>query len=229
MTRGKLITFEGPEGSGKTTQIERLAAHLRSKGRDVVVTFEPGGTEIGRRIRELLFDLAHSEMTARTELLLMNAARAQHVEQVIEPALAAGKIVLSDRFAESSLAYQGFGRELGLEAVEPICDFATGGLKADLVLLLDLDVEEGLRRNRKLDAGSSSTSRSKENRFEVESLDFHKRVRAGFLELAKREPKRFAVLDAMRPADALEADIRDAVAPLVAGLRPPPSRGKKSR
>ena len=212
MTRGRFITFEGPEGSGKTTQIERLAAWLRSTGRDVVVTFEPGGTGIGNRVRGLLFDLAHGEMTARTELLLMNAARAQHVEQVIEPALAAGKVVLSDRFAESSLAYQGFGRELGLGAVEPICDFATGGLKPDLVILLDLDVEAGLKRNRKLDAGSPSASETKNNRVEVAGLDFHRRVRDGFLALAKREPKRFVVLDAARSPDALDADIRKAVA-----------------
>ncbi len=212
MARGTFITFEGPEGSGKTTQIEHLAAWLRSTGRDVVVTFEPGGTKIGERVRALLFDLAHGEMTARTELLLMNAARAQHVEQVIEPALTAGKLVLSDRFAESSLAYQGFGRELGLDVVEPICDFATGGLKPDLVLLLDLDVAEGLKRNRKLDAGSARTEATKGNRFEAESLAFHQRVRDGFLQLAKREPDRFVVLDATLPPDELEAGIRKAIA-----------------
>jgi dTMP kinase len=212
MTRGTFITFEGPEGSGKTTQIERLAAWLRSTRHDVVVTFEPGGTEIGNRIRGLLFDLAHGEMTARTELLLMNAARAQHVEQVIEPALAAGKVVLSDRYAESSLAYQGFGRQLGLEAAEPVCDFATGGLKADVVLLLDLDVEEGLKRNRAVDAEAPASTASKNNRFEVEAVEFHRRVREGFLELARREPKRFAVLDASLPPDKIEAEIRKAVA-----------------
>jgi dTMP kinase len=216
MNRGTFITFEGPEGSGKTTQVERLAAHLRSTGRDVVVTFEPGGTAIGERIREILFDRALGEMTARAELLLMNAARAQHVGQVIAPALDAGKIVLSDRFTESSLAYQGFGRELGLAAAEPICDFATGGLRPNLVLLLDLDVEEGLKRNRRLDAlqaqAPSAASGSKNNRFEVESLEFHRRVRAGFLELAKREPERFAVLDATLPPDKLEAQIRKVVA-----------------
>jgi len=212
MARGTFITFEGPEGSGKTTQIEHLAAWLRSTGRDVVVTFEPGGTKIGERVRALLFDLAHGEMTARTELLLMNAARAQHVEQVIEPALTAGKLVLSDRFAESSLAYQGFGRELGLDVVEPICDFATGGLKPDLVLLLDLDVAEGLKRNWKLDAGSARTEATKGNRFEAESLAFHQRVRDGFLQLAKREPDRFVVLDATLPPDELEAGIRKAIA-----------------
>jgi len=212
MTHGTFITFEGPEGSGKTTQIERLAAWLRSKGHDVVVTFEPGGTEIGARVRALLFDLAHGEMTARTELLLMNAARAQHVEQVIEPALAAGKIVLSDRFAESSLAYQGFGRELGLDVAEPICEFATGGLKPNLVLLLDLDVAKGLKRNRKLDAGSAAQGATKENRFEAESLAFHQRVRDGFLQLAKREPDRFVVLDATRSVLELEAEIRKIVA-----------------
>jgi len=212
MAHGTFITFEGPEGSGKTTQIERLAEYLRSTGHDVVVTFEPGGTTIGERIRAILFDRTLGEMTARAELLLMNAARAQHVEQVIVPALAAGKIVLSDRFAESSLAYQGFGRELGLEAVEPVCDFATGGLRPDLVLLLDLDVQEGLGRNRKLDATSPAGREAKRNRIEVESLEFHRRVRDGFLELAKREPKRFAVLDASLPPDALETEIRKVVA-----------------
>jgi dTMP kinase len=212
MARGKFITFEGPEGSGKTTQLERLAAWLRSRGREVVTTFEPGGTEIGNRIREILFDLAHGEMTARAELLLMNAARAQHVEQVVGPALDAGRIVLCDRFAESSLAYQGFGRGLGLDAAAPICDFATGGLRPDLVLLLDLDVEEGLKRNRKLDAGRSTARTVKTNRFEAESLEFHRRVRQGFLELAKREPQRFEVLNARLPADELHERIKAVVA-----------------
>jgi len=212
MARGKFITFEGPEGSGKTTQIERLANYLRSTGHDVVVTFEPGGTAIGERIREILFDRTLAEMTARAELLLMNAARAQHVEQVIVPALDAGKIVLSDRFAESSLAYQGFGRELGLETVELVCDFATGRVRPDLVLLLDLDVEEGLRRNRRLDATGSTGREAKRNRIEVESLEFHRRVRNGFLALARREPKRFAVLDASLPPDKLETEIRKVVA-----------------
>ena len=212
MARGKFITFEGPEGSGKTTQIERFAEYLRSTGHDVVVTFEPGGTAIGERIREILFDRALGEMTARAELLLMNAARAQHVEQVIVPALEAGKIVLSDRFAESSLAYQGFGRELGLESVEPICHFATGGVRPDLVLLLDLDVEEGLNRNRKVDSKGAAGRDAKRNRIEVESLEFHRRVRDGFLKLAKREPERFAVLDATCAPDELERQIRQAVA-----------------
>jgi dTMP kinase len=211
MARGTFITFEGPEGSGKTTQIERLAEWLRSTGREVVVTFEPGGTQIGERIRALLFDLAHGEMTARTELLLINAARAQHVEQVIEPALAAGKTLLCDRFAESSLAYQGFGRELGVDAVAPICEFASGGLRPDLVLLLDLDVETGLQRNRKLDKAGTGTAASKTNRFEAESLAFHQRVREGFLYLAEREPDRFAVVDATVPPDELEATIKKIV------------------
>ena len=213
MKPGKFITLEGPEGSGKTTQIERLAEYLRSAGHEVVVTREPGGTPVGEKVREILLGPGHGEITARAELLLMNAARAQHVEQVIQPALEAEHVVLSDRYAESSLAYQGFGRELGLEAAEPICDFATGGLRPDLVLVLDLDVEEGLKRNRKLDAArAGSTSEAKSNRFEVESLDFHRRVREGFLKLAAREPERFAVLDATLAPDTLHAEIKRVVA-----------------
>jgi len=213
MTRGRFITFEGPEGSGKTTHVQRLAKHLRSTGHEVVVTREPGGTPVGEKVREILLGPGHGELTARAELLLMNAARAQHVEQVIRPALDAGRVVLSDRYAESSLAYQGFGRELGLEASEPVCEFATGGLRPDLVIVLDLDVEEGLRRNRKLDAARArSTGEAKSNRFEVESLEFHRRVREGFLELAKREPKRFAVLDATLEPEALHAAVKRVVA-----------------
>jgi dTMP kinase len=201
------ITFEGPEGSGKTTQVRLLAAWLTAAGHDVVTTREPGGTRIGDGIRSLLLDPAHVEMRPETEILLFSAARAQIVGQVIRPHLARGGVVLCDRFADSTLAYQGYGRQLDLGMLRQITAFATGALIPDLTICLDLPVERGLLRKRGGD-------QAEWNRMEQEQIAFHERVRHGFLALAAAEPARWLVLDALQPIEALQRAIRARVADL---------------
>jgi dTMP kinase len=198
---GLFVTFEGPEGSGKTTQVQKLAAWLEEMGYEVLTTREPGGTPIGDAIRALLLEPSHTEMLPETEILLFSAARAQIVGQVIRPHLAKGGVVLCDRFADSTLAYQGYGRQLDLDTLRMITAFATGNLKPALTICLDLPVEEGLRRKQRL-------SREEWNRMEREDLAFHQRVRKGFLALAAAEPARWLVLDALRPIDEIQAEIR---------------------
>jgi dTMP kinase len=198
--RGWFITFEGPEGAGKTSQAARLRDAAIEGGVDVLVSREPGGTSVGERIRDLLLTGVRAggvgpepEPThARADALLFSAARAQLVTEVIEPGLARGQLVVVTRFADSTLAYQGFGQRLDLDELRELERFATGGLKPDLTILLDVPAEVGLARK----------SRAEVNRFESTfDLDFHRRVRDGFLALAKAEPERFAVVDATRPAD----------------------------
>ena len=197
------ITFEGPDGSGKTTQARLLADHLRQEGFDVVLSREPGGTEIGDQIRTVLHDPNNAAMDARAEILLYSASRAQHVAQRIRPALAAGKILVSDRFADSTLAYQGYGRGLDLTMLRTITAFATGGLNPDLTLLIDITAQEGLRRRQ--------TGGDEWNRLDAEALDFHRRVRAGYLQLAGLEPQRWVVVDGARPPEELHAEIKGLV------------------
>jgi dTMP kinase len=192
---GFLIAFEGVEGAGKSTQLDRLRDELERRGHEVVVTREPGGTPVGERVREVLLDPA-VDLDARAEALLFAAARAQLVEQVVRPALERGAVVLCDRYLDSSLAYQGGGRGLGRGPVQEVNRFATGGLLPDLVVLLDLDPAEGLGRN--------TASR---DRIEVEGLGFHRRVREAFRELAAGDPGRFAVVDAAAPADQVAAAV----------------------
>jgi dTMP kinase len=192
------ITLEGPEGSGKTRQISILADALIQHGYSILVTREPGGTPIGDQIRTVLFDLKNTDMRPRTEILLFQASRAQLVEQVIRPRLASGDIVLCDRYADSTLAYQGYGHQVDMDELESIVLFATGGLRPDLTLLLDVDVEVGLRR--KLDA-------SEWNRLDAYDLGFHRRVRQGYLEMAQAEPGRWVVIDAGQPPEAVLAAI----------------------
>lgn len=203
---GLFITLEGVEGCGKTTQITRLADYLRGKGREVVCTREPGGTPVAEKIRALLLDPAHKEISPTTELLLYEAARAQHVDELIRPALDAGKVVVCDRFADSTTAYQGAGRGLSAEAVTPLHALATGGLWPDLTVVLDLAAEEGLRR-----AGHVGPS----DRLEQEPLEFHERVRAGFLEIAEREPYRVKIVDATQSPDEVAQAIQALVEPLL--------------
>jgi dTMP kinase len=203
------VTFEGPEGSGKTTQVRLLAGWLSAHGQDVLTTREPGGTRIGDGIRALLLDPAHTEMRSETEILLFSAARAQIVGQVIRPHLAKGGIVLCDRFADSTLAYQGYGRQLDLETLRRITAFATGDLAPDLTVCLDLSASEGLRRK----AGGDQLEW---NRMEREQLAFHRRVRQGFLALAAAEPARWLVVDALKPIEEIQAAIRKRVAGLLA-------------
>jgi dTMP kinase len=196
---GTLIAFEGVEGAGKSTQLDLLRCELERRGREVVVTREPGGTPAGERVREVLLDPG-VELHPRAEALLFAAARAELVERVIRPALERGAVVLCDRYLDSSLAYQGSGRRLGRAAVAEVNRFATGGLLADLVVLLDLDPADGLARRR-----------GGHDRIEVEDLAFHRRVRDAFRELAAAEPKRFAVVDAAGPADRVAAEVIAAV------------------
>jgi dTMP kinase len=194
------ITFEGPDGSGKTTQIRLLVDWLHEQGYEVIVTREPGGTDIGDQIRDVLHDPDNTAMDARTEILLYSASRAQHVAQVVRPALAAGKVIISDRYADSTLAYQGYGRGLHLETLMTITLFATDGLLPDLTLYLDITPEEGLRRRQ---LGGDEW-----NRLDAEALEFHQRVRDGYLELIKQEPERWVVIDAARTAEEVQAEIR---------------------
>lgn len=205
---GRFITFEGGEGSGKTTQVRLLADWLVELGYDVLTTREPGGTRIGDQIRALLLDPTYAEMRPETEILLFSAARAQIVGQVIRPHLARGGIVLCDRFADSTLAYQGYGRQLDLPTLRQITAFATGNLAPDLTICLDLPVEIGLWRKRGGD-------QAEWNRMEQEQRAFHERVRHGFLALAAAEPQRWLVLDATRPAEEIQAAIRQRVAQLL--------------
>lgn len=184
------ITFEGPEGSGKTTQQQRLAAELRSHGRTVVTTKEPGGTPLADRIRAILLDSANV-IDPVAEVLLFAASRRQHTMETIQPALARGKIVLCDRYADSTLAYQGFGRLIDLDRLRNLNDWATDGLKPEVTLLFDLPEEVGLRRAQSRNASAVND----EGRFEAEDLRFHRRVREGYLSMAQAEPRRFAIVD----------------------------------
>jgi dTMP kinase len=197
------ITFEGPDGSGKTSQIAMLADHLRAKGYTVVTTREPGGTAIGDQIRACLHDVANTAMAAETELLLYSASRAQLVRQVIRPSLAAGHVVLCDRFADSTIAYQGYGRGLDREQLALLTTFATGGLKPDLTILLDIEVERGLTRR--------ADNAEEMNRLDLEAAAFHKRVRQGYHQLASQEPARWRIVNADREVTAVFADVRQVV------------------
>jgi dTMP kinase len=196
------ITLEGPEGSGKTSHIPPLVEYLRDKGYTVFPTREPGGTSIGEQIREVIHDLKNEEMHPRTETLLYQAARAQIVEQVFKPRLAAGEIVISDRYYDSTIAYQGYGHQQDLEQVRALVKYATGGLVPDLTILLDVDVEEGLRRKKK---------DNEWNRLDAYTLEFHQRVHNGYAEMVKQEPNRWVVVDANRSWDEVQEELRMAI------------------
>jgi dTMP kinase len=196
------ITLEGPEGSGKTTQFRALTAFLCQEGYPVLATREPGGTPIGDQVRALLFDFQNKDMRPRTEALLLQASRAQLVETVIQPHLSQGGIVLSDRFADASLAYQGYGHQMDLRELKAVIEYATGGLWPDLTLLLDVDVEIGLRRKEK---------GGEWNRLDAYPVEFHQRVRRGYLELAAAEPGRWEIVDASRPLQEVQEELRQIV------------------
>jgi len=196
------ITFEGPDGSGKTSQVLPLAEFLRQAGYNVLATREPGGTAIGDRVRAVLLDLHNTEMHPRAEILLFQASRAQLVEQVIRPHLAKKGIVLCDRYADSTLAYQGYGYQTDLEQLRAIVRFATGNLTPDLTLLFDLDVEVGLRRR----SGGGEW-----NRLDAHERAFHERVRQGYHKLAEADPQRWVMIDAAQPPDAVQARVREIV------------------
>lgn len=198
------VTFEGPEGSGKTTQVRLTEAWLRRLGYDVLTTREPGGTAIGDQIREILLSAAYGEMCAETEVFLFAAARAQIVRQSIRPHLVRGGVVVCDRYADSTLAYQGYGRGLDLATLRMINEFATGGVWPDLTICLDLPVEEGLARRRR-------ASQIEWNRLDEEQVAFHERVRAGYLQLAAGSP-RWVVLDARQPIERIQAMVQQQLA-----------------
>jgi dTMP kinase len=197
------ITLEGPEGSGKTSQLPMLAEYLLKHGFDVLTTREPGGTSISEQIRTVLHNLENKEMNPRTEILLFQASRAQLVEQVIRPHLNKGGVVLSDRYADSTLAYQGYGHQIDIESLRALVTFATGGLKPDLTILLDLDVETGLRRKE---------LKGEWNRLDAYDLDFHHRVRQGYLQLIRAEPERWEVVDASQSPIKVQDELRRVVA-----------------
>jgi dTMP kinase len=198
------ITFEGPDGSGKTTQAQLLYEYLQKRGYPVFLTREPGGTGIGDQVREVLHSLENTEMLPRTEILLYSASRAQLVGQIIRPHLVRGEIVLCDRYADSTLAYQGYGHGLDLQVLQVITAFATSGLKPDLTIYLDMDVEEGLRRK----LAAHQTGEAEWNRMDQQELAFHRRVRQGYLQMAAAEPERWVIIEAAQPVDVAQRAIR---------------------
>jgi len=214
------VTLEGPEGAGKTTQGRLLVEHLRAQGYDVLWVREPGGTALGERIRALLLDPQFREMSPRTEMLLFAASRAQLVDEVIEPALRQGRLVVCDRYVDASLAYQGVGRRLGVDLVRSVNDAATRGLRPDLTLLLDIDPASGLRRAR-----AETESGGGGDRLEQEGLAFHIRVREGFLALARNEPQRIRVIDARGSVEDVQREVRQVVDRFLRDARPDQGRG----
>jgi dTMP kinase len=203
MTSGFFITLEGPEGGGKSTQASRLAKYLRERGRNVLLTREPGGTLLGEQIRALLNDFHQTDLHPRAEILLFCASRAQLVYQIIQPHLEDGGTVVCDRFSDSTLAYQGYGRGLDLDSLRTIIRFATGACTPHLSLLLDLPVEVGLERRKQ--------SGGEWNRMDAQTLEFHQRVRQGYKELACAEPARWVRIDASGNADQVWDEIRIAL------------------
>ena len=198
------ITFEGPDGSGKTTQVKRIGRKLIEKGFDIVYTREPGGTEISDQVREILMNMKNKQMCPRTEILLFCAARAQLVEEVIRPALQSGKIVISDRYADSTLAYQGYGHGFEQETLKQLLNFATGNLWPDLTFLLDISAEKGLRRR--------ISNQEEWNRMDDYQLAFHERVRNGYHQLAAADPQRWEIIDADQSEEAVENEIMQRLA-----------------
>ncbi|HEY2014408.1 MAG TPA: dTMP kinase [Bryobacteraceae bacterium] len=203
MNQGLFITFEGMDGSGKTTQMHRLAERLRQRGRTVVETVEPGGPPIAMKIRRILLDSANQELSPTTEILLYFASRAQNVDEWIQPALRRGEIVLSDRFTDSSLVYQGYGRGLGADAVTALDRIACRGLKPNLTILVDVDAESSLARARARNVAEPHC----ETRMDDQSIEFHRKVYDAYHALAAAEPERVKVVDGQAGIDAIERDV----------------------
>jgi len=206
---GMFITFEGPEGSGKTTHIQWLAATLTAAGQPVITAREPGDTSLGNAVRALLLEQTANPPCARAEALLFSAARAQLVDEVIRPALNGGRIILCDRYADSTLAYQGYGRQLDVSALQELTDFATAGVTPHLTLLLDIDPQIGLQRKQ-------SGGQAEWNRLDAQTLAFHQAVRRGYLQLAQNEPARWRIIDAAQRVEVVQQTIAAAVAPFIA-------------
>jgi len=202
MGKGIFISLEGIEGTGKTTQARLLSERLVEKGYEVMLTQEPGGTVIGSKIREILLHIDHGSMFYMTELFLYNAARAQHLSEKILPALDEGKIVITDRFTDSTVAYQGYGRGIDIQLITSINNIATEGIKPNLTILFDLDVETGLKRNKGI---------NKVDRLELEDVEFHKKVKRGYFQIADKEPERIKIVDASLPLKIVEQKVWEIV------------------
>ncbi|MBS4537935.1 dTMP kinase [Clostridium sp. D2Q-11] len=200
--KGLFITIEGPDGAGKSTQIEQLKEHFKNQGKDIVITREPGGTEISEKIRDIILDNANTAMADTTEALLYAASRAQHVHQKIIPALKKGKVVICDRFVHSSLVYQGIGRGLGVEEVKAINNFAIEGIKPDVTLFFDISPETALKRKTKNNEG---------DRLENEKVDFHKRVYEGYKRLIEKYPEEFTIIDANGTIEEIHKEVIKAI------------------
>lgn len=206
----RLISFEGGDGSGKTTQLELLEQHLAARGVSCFTTREPGGTPLGKMIRQVLLEVGKQPISSPTELFLYLADRAHHVQEVISPAFRSGKLVLCDRFTDSTLAYQGYGREVDLNLLRQLNDVASRGIRPDLTLLFDCPVEVGLSRTARRGVNRRPGD-ALEDRFEREQVEFHERVREGFLKLARAEPERFYILEASRPISEVHAEVKRVV------------------
>ena len=213
MKHGLFITLEGIDGTGKSTQLRLLAQHLKRRGLPVRATREPGGTKVGERIRKILLASTTTQLAPLAELALMYAARAQHLQEVIRPALAKGEIVVSDRYNDASLAYQGYGRKLGEEAVRAFDRIVCARTQPDLTLVLDLAPRLSLERAQ----GRQSRRKSRQERFELQGMNFHRRVRRGYLALARKEPRRVKVVRANGPVAEVQAEIRKLVDAFLAG------------
>lgn len=207
MPRGKFITFEGLDGCGKSTQLGKLAEALRAQGLDVVTTREPGGTAIGDRIRAILLDSGTAQLAPMAELALMFASRAQQIAEVIAPALATGRVVLCDRFTDSSEAYQGGGRQLGSQAVLDLHRVICGGMQPDITILMDSDPAASVERARRRNTTRHGLAKGDENRFEQENRAFFERVHATYLEIARREPGRMVLIDARQPISTVQREV----------------------
>jgi dTMP kinase len=206
---GTFITFEGIDGSGKSTQLRMLANYLKEAGCEVVVTREPGGTPVGNRLRAALLD-AHEEVDPLTELLVFAADRAQHVRRVLRPAIESGQVIISDRYADATVAYQGAGRGFSPELIAEIVQLATEGLKPDLTVLFDLSVEESISRTSR-----RSNDKHKGDRLDAEAVDFHVRVHGAYLELARAEPQRVKIVETNRPPEETHKRVKEIVVPFL--------------
>jgi dTMP kinase len=203
---GKFITFEGIEGCGKTTQIKLAGNFLKHQQVPFIMTEEPGGTPLGRKIRKILLNRGTFELSDKAELLLFSAARAQHAQDVIVPALKEGKVVLCDRFSDATIAYQGFGRGFQVDFIQILNEFSSTGIKPALTIVLDLPVKIGLKRA--MERISRMEGAMREDRFEQEHLSFHEKIRKGYLSLAKREPERFRIINASKDIDTVQKEVR---------------------
>ena len=212
---GTFITFEGIDGSGKSTQLRLLGNFLRANGCDALLTREPGGTTVGLRLRGALLDDTLGEVDPLTELLVFAADRAQHVRRVVRPALEAGRVVISDRYADATVAYQGAGRGFEPELITQIVQLATQGLKPDLTLLFDVSIDESTSRTTRRSTSRSSTTKTPRDRLDIEKADFHTRVRDAYLQIALAEPERVKLIDSSGPVEKTQLRVKEVIIPFL--------------